>query len=453
MVSANPGLTHDEIKQVLEDTSLDLGPAGKDNTFGSGRVDAFAAVDAVFGLSLVDWEVLDADPDHGNGDGGIDTGEVVTLRLTLENQWDDQSATDVRGWLATSTPGVTLVHDYGTWPDVAPLDQAVSDPPHFSLRIEEGCNFPIELRLNLAYSGRESRSGFSILVGSPFERTLIRDDFESDQGWAVSGTATTGIFVREDPDEVLDGDKNPAQPEDDITADPGVNAWITGNDDHKIGDDDVDGGTAILTSPVVDASDFVSATLGYWRWYYAFPATMPSSDRFTSQWSRNGSNWTDIEVRDTSQAEWTEMNFNLPGSAFGPGLRFRFVADDDPTVLLDSVVECLIDEVTVSGTRIECDLFEPPWADPPNPVGNTLAVNRSGNDLHLDWTAPAADAGHATATLYRIYRSSEPSAGFEMEGLSVEPWHVEAGEALQQTTVYFLVVSENGGGTSGEEPL
>jgi len=41
MVSANPGLTHDEIKQVLEDTAVDRGAGGKDNVYGAGRVDAY----------------------------------------------------------------------------------------------------------------------------------------------------------------------------------------------------------------------------------------------------------------------------------------------------------------------------------------------------------------------------------------------------------------------------
>ena len=36
--------------------------------------------------------------------------------------------------------------------------------------------------------------------------------------------------------------------------------------------------------------------------------------------------------------------------------------------------------------------------------------------------------------------------------LATEPWHVEAGEAAQEGSVYFLVASENGGGSSGEEP-
>lgn len=44
MVAANPGLEHDEIKEILESTAVPLGDPGKDNTFGSGRVDVFAAV-------------------------------------------------------------------------------------------------------------------------------------------------------------------------------------------------------------------------------------------------------------------------------------------------------------------------------------------------------------------------------------------------------------------------
>jgi hypothetical protein len=44
IVAANPGLEHDDIKALLEETSVDLGEPGKDNTYGTGRVDAYAAV-------------------------------------------------------------------------------------------------------------------------------------------------------------------------------------------------------------------------------------------------------------------------------------------------------------------------------------------------------------------------------------------------------------------------
>jgi hypothetical protein len=44
MLSANPGLTHDDLKLLLEDTAVELGEPGKDNVYGSGRVDAYEAV-------------------------------------------------------------------------------------------------------------------------------------------------------------------------------------------------------------------------------------------------------------------------------------------------------------------------------------------------------------------------------------------------------------------------
>jgi hypothetical protein len=44
ILEAKPGLNADQIKNVLESSALDLGTAGKDTTFGSGRVRADKAV-------------------------------------------------------------------------------------------------------------------------------------------------------------------------------------------------------------------------------------------------------------------------------------------------------------------------------------------------------------------------------------------------------------------------
>jgi subtilisin family serine protease len=54
ILSANPSLTVAQVDSLMEVTSLDLGTAGKDNTYGAGRVDAYQAVLAA--LSMVGAE-------------------------------------------------------------------------------------------------------------------------------------------------------------------------------------------------------------------------------------------------------------------------------------------------------------------------------------------------------------------------------------------------------------
>lgn len=50
MLQKNPGLTPAEIDMMLETTAVELGAAGKDNIYGSGRINALAAINAI-GLS------------------------------------------------------------------------------------------------------------------------------------------------------------------------------------------------------------------------------------------------------------------------------------------------------------------------------------------------------------------------------------------------------------------
>lgn len=47
ILSKNPNLTPDQVRSVLEDTAVDLGSNGADDTYGFGRIDAFAAVQSV----------------------------------------------------------------------------------------------------------------------------------------------------------------------------------------------------------------------------------------------------------------------------------------------------------------------------------------------------------------------------------------------------------------------
>ncbi len=50
--SANPGLSAAEVKNILYSTTADLGASGRDDSFGYGRVDAYAAVTAAAGVPI-----------------------------------------------------------------------------------------------------------------------------------------------------------------------------------------------------------------------------------------------------------------------------------------------------------------------------------------------------------------------------------------------------------------
>lgn len=53
MLSANPDLNPWQVKQILEETALDLGPEGRDESFGSGLVDTLKAVRAAKATSAM----------------------------------------------------------------------------------------------------------------------------------------------------------------------------------------------------------------------------------------------------------------------------------------------------------------------------------------------------------------------------------------------------------------
>jgi len=66
--AADPTLSHLEVEQILFETCLDLGQAGNDSTYGWGRVDVGAGVQAAAdGACIADW----------NGDGSVNTQDFL----------------------------------------------------------------------------------------------------------------------------------------------------------------------------------------------------------------------------------------------------------------------------------------------------------------------------------------------------------------------------------------
>ncbi|MDM7917283.1 MAG: FlgD immunoglobulin-like domain containing protein [Candidatus Eisenbacteria bacterium] len=170
------------------------------------------------------------------------------------------------------------------------------------------------------------------------------EEMEADSGWTVGSPqddATTGIWTRVDPNGT------PAQPEDDVTAAPGVMAWVTGQGPPggQVGEQDIDGGLTTLTSPAYDLSGATSAKVVYYRWYSNDKGADPGNDFWVVDASNdNGANWTNVENTRVSFT-WTPNEVDL-NALFGQTgtVRFRFLASDEGA---GSVVEAALDEFLV----------------------------------------------------------------------------------------------------------
>ena len=158
---------------------------------------------------------------------------------------------------------------------------------------------------------------------------IISDDFEENNGWYVESDASSGIWELANPVPTYD-DGVLAQTDEDHTEN-GELCYVTGNNEqNNSGQDDIDGGTTVLYSPLYDLSNYNDVLLTYWRWYTNNLGNNPGTDYWNVQVSNNGGeNWTTIENVNQSNPAWKKMRFVL-GSYIdiSDNMQFRYIASD-----------------------------------------------------------------------------------------------------------------------------
>ena len=444
MLQANPGATPEELAEVLMTTAEHRGDPGKNNIYGTGLLQTYAAVLAVESGVIYNSHAID-DSSAGNGDLLLDPGERVVLQITVESR-TDVAIDGLEAILSTTTPGVTIHNQYATYPALPARGTSLSNAPHFSLSVAPGsCTSVANLDLELRSGGKSYRSTFFLRIGDLRTDPLLSDDFETDQGWAADpGAASDGFWVRENPNGKQDSQSRPTNPEDDSSV-TGDICWVTGNASGGNADgDDVDDGPMILLSPPFGEPHILSLELSYDRWFYD---NQSSANYMWIEFSNDGGmNWTNVETIVYGYGGWQNKVVDLidllPAT---DDMRLRVVIEDGAD---DGTLEGALDEVHVTGDWVACDEYIPPAELAPNPVGDTLSIeiDARGHTV-LTWDAPLVDGGHDGATVYRIERALSPAGPFTEAGsATITRWvDVDALQAVE--SFYYRVRAENAGGS------
>ncbi|MBP7147783.1 MAG: S8 family serine peptidase [Acidobacteria bacterium] len=436
LAQAAPGAAPARLAEALVATSRDLGPPGRDPRYGSGLPDAEAALAALGPpVRVVAARVVDAGPPRGDGDGGADAGEIDGLVLTLENT----SGADLAGVEVIVAGGVlAAARDRYAVLDLPALAQADTPAGALSLEFAEGsCGKLAELSVELRHGTGARLEPLLLPIGTETRTTLLADDFEQDLGFTAGGSASAGRWVRQAP-VGTERDGFPVAPSSDHTPEPGTLAYVTGNGPTDPDAADVDGGSAVLTSPARDARGFSAVELVYHRWFHGSDPV--GEDRFTVEATANGTTWKLVENVTASESLWRRRRVVLsdllqPGAATS----VRFTVQD---AVADDTVEGGVDDFSLVGVTLSCSPWTVPAGPAPGAVGDTLRVARiAGGHARLAWTAPSASGGVDPPLGYAVTRSASPGSGFAQVGRPLATSFIDVDALGEPGAAFYLVES------------
>ena len=286
--------------------------------------------------------------DAGDGDGAFEPGEAVDFTATLRNSGTVASGA-VALTLTSTSPWVTITNGSESAGSIASFSDGSNGAP-LTLSIAGGApsGTVVPYVVTVEYEGWSRDLPGSFLVGEVVVLASYDFDAGGNQGWGVGAPndASTGNWVRVNPIGTA------AQPEDDHTP-TGTRCWVTGQGSQggSVGENDVDGGSTTLLSPVFDLDGTVQPQISYWRWYSNDEGSAPQSDVFQIDLSNDGgSSWVAAETVGPTGTEasggWFESVLDV-GSIVTPTsqVRIRFIASDLGS---GSIVEAAIDDVEVS---------------------------------------------------------------------------------------------------------
>lgn len=203
-----------------------------------------------------------------------------------------------------------------------------------------------------------------------------QDDFVFDYGWTASGTSLTGIWERTDQPKGINVGVQVA-PASDVSGDVGFSCYVTGNSTDEIDVDDVESGTSILTSPVMDLSNYLNPRISAQVWCLSANINQQFVDSIKVYVS-NGSQEKLAWVRKGNNFDWNNMVFDV--TDFVPvssTVQIRIVCFDNPAGTVFDTYEAAIDQFNVVDQPLHVKDVEnlPVIQVSPNPFGGTTVIS------------------------------------------------------------------------------
>jgi subtilisin family serine protease len=335
MLSVNPDLTPQDVRDLLRENAVDLGDPGFDILFGWGRIDAQATLEAVFPptLKIAFPEGLpDVIPPNTPTSIPVQVQEVgETIKGGTETLYE-------------RTGGEGEFVAYRLTPMGGGMYEAVLPA--------KSCGPGSEY-----YVGVETNEGSFVTMPKNAPKALyatsigvvevsLLDTFETDMGWTAENLgASSGDWQRGVP---IDDAGWQYDPEAD--SDGSGQCFLTQN---TPGNSDVDNGAVRVTSPVIDVAggDMV---ISYDYYMYVLD-NQDGADRLLVE-VNDGNGWHEVASHSTNGGlAWKshmidQAALNDAGVVLGDEMQIRFTANDDGA---QNIFEGGIDHVMV--TEAACD--------------------------------------------------------------------------------------------------
>jgi len=253
------------------------------------------------------------------------SGEVTIVDAVMGNSTLAGTVVDAEGQLLSEVP-VLLINEAGDKTRLTTDDQGAWN---LATRFDETYTVAAAA---WGYKGAATEVLFDE-QGETIELQLLEgyeDDFFVDLGWQSTGTSNVGRWELGGA-QFLSLDGVATQTDQDIDGDIGTDYYVTGGSGNTIGENDIDGGNVVLTSPAIDLSEYNSVDISYHAWFSNVAGTGAPNDQMKVTIS-NGIDVVQLNEISQSSGIWSDVithNVTSDMITFTDQMTVSFDAEDD----------------------------------------------------------------------------------------------------------------------------